>query len=109
MTRAELIEHLVLQNRTLSQKQVIVGMQSIIAVIIDSLVMMQRVEIRRFGSWSVRRRAARLVRNPKTGAQFEQPSRLVLHFKPAKEMRERVLAAFETLEKGATSGQGDRS
>lgn len=99
MTRLELMDHLARQNQSLSQKQVMLGMQTIIATIIESLVTVQRVEIRRFGSWSIRIRAARVARNPKTGKQVEQPATPALHFKPAKEMRERVLATFETLHK----------
>jgi len=49
-----------------------------------------RVEIRGFGSFSVHHRPARHGRNPKTGESVEIPPKYVSHFKPGKELRERV-------------------
>jgi integration host factor subunit beta len=49
-----------------------------------------RVEIRDFGIFSLRCRAERIARNPKTGENLEVPSKYIVHFKPGKELRERV-------------------
>jgi len=49
-----------------------------------------RVEIRGFGSFSVHHRPARRGRNPKTGEAVDIPRKYVPHFKPGKELRERV-------------------
>ena len=49
-----------------------------------------RIEIRGFGSFSLHHRTARKGRNPKTGDQVSLPPKFVPHFKPGKELRERV-------------------
>ncbi len=53
----------------------------------------ERIEIRDFGSFDVRQRSARLARNPKTGESVHLPVKKKIHFKPGKEMRERVDAS----------------
>lgn len=50
----------------------------------------QRIEIRGFGSFDLNHRPARIGRNPKTGDKVPVPEKLVPHFKPGKELRERV-------------------
>lgn len=50
-----------------------------------------RIEIRGFGSFSVRRRESTLRRNPKTGAAVQVAAHYATHFKPGKELRERVM------------------
>jgi integration host factor subunit beta len=50
----------------------------------------ERIEIRGFGSFSLHYRPPRVGRNPKTGASVPLPSRRVPHFKPGKELRDRV-------------------
>ena len=55
-----------------------------------------RVEIRDFGIFSLRHRAERLARNPKTGVSLVTPSKYIVHFKPGKELRERVNQAVVT-------------
>jgi integration host factor subunit beta len=50
----------------------------------------QRIEIRGFGSFSIRYRAPRLGRNPKTGTKVALASRFVPHFKPGKDLRDKV-------------------
>ena len=50
----------------------------------------ERIEIRGFGSFSLHYRPPRLGRNPKTGDSVALPAKHVPHFKPGKELRERV-------------------
>ena len=50
----------------------------------------ERIEIRGFGSFSLHYRAPRVGRNPKTGETVELDGKHVPHFKPGKELRERV-------------------
>ena len=50
----------------------------------------ERIEVRGFGSFCLHHRPARLGRNPKTGMSVQVPDRRVPHFKPGKELRERV-------------------
>jgi len=59
----------------------------------DALAQGQRIEIRGFGSFYLHHRPARIARNPKTGAAVDLPAKVVVHFKPGKEMRGRVDAA----------------
>ncbi|MDA7905266.1 integration host factor subunit beta [bacterium] len=58
--------------------------------IIEALATEQRVELRNFGVFEVKKRAARKARNPKTGEQVLVPARFVVTFKPGKEMEQRV-------------------
>jgi len=58
--------------------------------IIDTLVEDQRIELRNFGVFEVKRRAARKARNPRTGEKVFVPEKFVVTFKPGKEMEERV-------------------
>jgi len=58
--------------------------------IIDSLVDEGRIELRNFGVFEVKKRAARKARNPRTGDRVDVPEKYVVTFKPGKEMEERV-------------------
>jgi integration host factor subunit beta len=58
--------------------------------IIDSLVVNRRIELRNFGVFEVKRRAARKARNPRSGEKVEVPEKFVVTFKPGKEMEQRV-------------------
>jgi len=58
--------------------------------IIETLVVEGRVELRNFGVFQVRPRAARKARNPRTGHQVEVPEKFVVTFKPGKEMESLV-------------------
>jgi len=59
----------------------------------DTLVQGERIEIRGFGSFDLRHRASRIGRNPKSGESLSLPAKARVHFKPEKEMRDRVDAA----------------
>ena len=48
----------------------------------------ERIELRGFGSFRIRRRGSRTGRNPKTGARVDVPSKSIPYFKPGKELRE---------------------
>lgn len=58
--------------------------------IIDALSTEGRIELRNFGVFEVKKRAARKARNPRTGDQVEVPEKYVVTFKPGKEMEARV-------------------
>lgn len=64
--------------------------QMMFDAIINSLVDDGRIELRNFGVFEVKRRAARKARNPKTGGRVNVPEKLVVTFKPGKEMEQRV-------------------
>ena len=58
--------------------------------IVETLVTEHRIELRNFGVFEVKKRAARKARNPRTGARVDVPAKYVVTFKPGKEMEERV-------------------
>ena len=59
----------------------------------DALVQGERIEIRGFGSFDLHHRPPRIGRNPKTGETVNLPAKVAVHFKPGKDMRDRVNAA----------------
>jgi integration host factor subunit beta len=58
--------------------------------IVETLVEEGRIELRNFGVFEVKKRAARKARNPRTGDKVYVPEKFVVTFKPGKEMEERV-------------------
>jgi integration host factor subunit beta len=97
MTKSELIEALALQQTHLMQTDVELAVKLVLDQISAALSRQERVEIRGFGSFALHRRPARLGRNPKTGDAVPIPAKHVPHFKPGKEMRERVKPPGQTL------------
>jgi integration host factor subunit beta len=77
--------------------------------IVDTLVDERRIELRNFGVFEVKRRAARKARNPRTGQRVDVPQKFVITIKPGKEMEEKV-RELERRELGqANTGQGSSS
>lgn len=74
----------------LTQQQTKKIVQKTFDAIIDSLVKEERIELRNFGVFEVKMRAARKARNPRTGKQVSVPAKYVVTFKPGKEMESRV-------------------
>lgn len=90
MTKSELIERLVQRQAHMSQKDVELAVKLLLDNLVKELSQRGRIEIRGFGSFTVHDRPARRGRNPKTGAAVDIPRKFVPHFKPGKELRERV-------------------
>ena len=90
MTKSELIEKLAEKNPQLSPKDVELVVKSLLDQMAESLAGGDRIEIRGFGSFSLHFRAPRMGRNPKTGQAVSLDGKYVPHFKPGKELRERV-------------------
>ena len=90
MTKSELSEYLAEQTGTLNKKEAELIVNCVFDTIRDALVQGERVEIRGFGSFSIRGRDARLARNPKTGEAVSIPDKKVPFFKTGKELRELV-------------------
>ncbi len=90
MTRSELIERMTERQGQLLSKDIELAVKTIIEELSDALGTGHRVEIRGFGSFSLHFRAPRVGRNPKTGDAVELTGKYVPHFKPGKELRERV-------------------
>ena len=90
MTKSELIERIAARQTQLSAKDVELAVKTIIEQMSQTLASGERIEIRGFGSFSLHYREPRLGRNPKTGETVQLSGKYVPHFKPGKEMRERV-------------------
>ena len=90
MTKSELIEQLTTDNDALSKRESELIVNSIFDSIGSALVDGDRVEIRGFGSFTVREREAREARNPKSGDIVQISAKKTPFFKTGKELRERV-------------------
>ena len=99
MTKSELIERIVAaqaqsSGSQLSSKDVELAVKTMIEQMSLTLASGERIEIRGFGSFSLHYRAPRIGRNPKTGESVGLAGKYVPHFKPGKELRDRVNAAL---------------
>ena len=90
MTKSELIARLAERYPQLVGKDVDIAVKTILDAMSSSLATGQRIEIRGFGSFSLNGRPPRIGRNPKSGDKVMVPEKRVPHFKPGKELRERV-------------------
>lgn len=90
MTKSELIERIALRLDQLPVKDVELAVKVMLDSMSDVLSRGERIEIRGFGSFSLHYRAPRTGRNPKTGDAVELAGKYVPHFKPGKELRDRV-------------------
>jgi len=90
MTKSELIEKLASDFPHIQIKDVESSVKEILEQMAGSLAGNERIEIRGFGSFSLHYRAPRVGRNPKTGDKVELDGKYVPHFKPGKELRDRV-------------------
>ena len=94
MTKSELIEAISRKQKHLTAKDVELAVQHLLDLMSDSLATGQRIEIRGFGSFSLHYRPPRIGRNPKTGEAVALSGKYVPHFKPGKDLRERVNASL---------------
>ena len=90
MTKSELIEAIALKQTHLSQKDIDLAIKTILEQMSQAMENGERIEIRGFGSFSLHYHPPRKGRNPKTGEPVELPEKQVPHFKPGKELRDRV-------------------
>ncbi len=94
MTKSELIEIVANKQPHLAFKDVELSVKTLLEQMSEALATGERIEIRGFGSFSLHHRPPRIGRNPKTGESVALPGKYVPHFKPGKELRERVNSAF---------------
>lgn len=87
MTKAELVEE-VARTTELTKKHAEIIVNTVFDSIVDSLRTGEKIELRGFGSFRIRRRGSRLGRNPKTGDKVEVPPKRIPYFKPGKELKE---------------------
>lgn len=90
MTKSELIEQLAELMAHAQARDIEIAVKEILEQMAQTLQKGERIEIRGFGSFSLHYRAPRVGRNPKTGERVELEGKYVPHFKPGKELRDRV-------------------
>ena len=92
MTKSDLIERLTTKHAKISVKQVEDAVKETLLLMTETLTDGKRIEVRGFGSFSLHYRAPRQGRNPKTGVKVDLGGKYVPHFKPGKELKDRVNA-----------------
>ncbi len=89
MTKKEIVKT-ISEEIGLTQLKTKEIVQKTFDAIVNALVEEKRIELRNFGVFEVKKRAARKARNPRTGQRVDVPEKYVVTFKPGKEMEERV-------------------
>lgn len=90
MTKSELIKKLSAKHPNLKEEEI----ENLVAIILNeisqTLANEDRVELRGFGAFSIRKREARKARNPRTGETVEVGERKSIYFRPGKELKEKL-------------------
>ena len=94
MTKSDLIELLANEVEQFSRQDVDDSVDKILERMSAALSSGQRIEVRDFGAFSLRDRPPRMARNPRTGEAVAVDATRAVHFKPGKELRERVDNAY---------------
>ena len=89
MTKAALVEE-VARVADLTKKHAEIIVDTVFHSIVEALHRGEKIELRGFGSFRLRNRAARIGRNPKTGAKVHVPAKRVPYFKPGKDLKELI-------------------
>ncbi len=90
MNKSELTESISKKYEFLSKEDIEDSVKLIIECLSNSLSNKQRVEVRGFGSFSVRGRKERIARNPKTGKSISVSTKFHPYFRPSKNLREAI-------------------
>ncbi len=104
MTKKEIVKDIseAIGLTQLKTKEIV---QKTFDAIVKTLVDDGRIELRNFGVFEVKKRAARKARNPRTGDKVFVPEKFVVTFKPGKEMEEKVRQMEEAAAKAASAQQ----
>lgn len=89
MTKKDIVK-LISNHLGLPQVKTKQVVQMTFDAVIEALQEEGRIELRNFGVFEVKRRAARKARNPRTGKEVEVPAKNIVTFKPGKEMLEKI-------------------
>jgi len=89
MTKADLVEE-VIKVSSLSKKHAETIVNTVFQSIVEALQKEDKIELRGFGSFRVRRRRSRQGRNPKTGGRVDVPAKRIPYFKPGKELKDLI-------------------
>lgn len=90
MNKSDLITAIAKKNHKLSDKEIAEIINGLIEEITVALEQGQRIELRGFGCFSIRSWGARFARNPTTGESWRTDPTQAVHFKPGKQLKERV-------------------
>lgn len=92
VTRSELIERIADVRQEVQVRDVELAIKMLVEQMAQAVTAGERIEIRGFGSFELHYRPPRRARNPKTGEQVALDAKYAVHFKPGKELREKVNA-----------------
>ena len=104
MTKADLVEE-VIRVSSLGKKQAEIIVNTVFQSIVDALQQEDKIELRGFGSFRVRRRRSRQGRNPKTGDRVSVPSKRIPYFKPGKELKDLINGDDERVARSLASAE----
>ena len=104
MTKKEIVKT-ISEEIGLTQLKTKEIVQKTFDAIVETLVEDRRIELRNFGVFEVKKRAARKARNPRTGDRVDVPEKFVVTFKPGKEMEERVRQLEEEAARAAAAAR----
>ena len=90
LTKSELITRIFERHPSLTSRDADMTVNEVLRAMVSALSHGVRVEVRGFGSFSLKYRAAREGRNPRTGAPVSVPAKFVPHFRAGKEIREQL-------------------
>ena len=93
MIKSELVRALNEKLPELQARDVELAVNCILTQMLDAIVEGERIEIRGFGGFDLHHSPARIGRNPRTGESLILPAKVKVHFKPGKDMKDRVDAA----------------
>ena len=108
MTKKEIVKA-ISEQMNLTQLQTKEIVQKTFEAIVETLVTDGRIELRNFGVFEVKKRAARKARNPRTGDRVNVPEKYVVTFKPGKRMEEEVRKLEMQAAERARREQADES
>lgn len=108
MTKKEIVKA-ISEELGLTQLKTKEIVQKTFDAIIETLVTDRRIELRNFGVFEVKERAARKARNPRTGERVDVPAKFVVTFKPGKEMEEKVRLLEEAAHARKLQEQNDNT
>lgn len=104
MTKADLVDE-VIRVAGLSKREAETVVHTVFLQITEALRHDDKIELRGFGSFRIRRRRSRLGRNPKTGDKVDVPSKRIPYFKPGKELKDLINESEEVDSPAATGGE----
>lgn len=90
MTKSGLIDKVSENINELTRKQTEIIVETVFESMKEALSRGEKVEIRGFGNFRLKKRRSRTARNPKTGETVEVPPKSIIYFKVGKELREAI-------------------